>query len=296
MRCSGLCGDSHTRNDASKRKKKGLVRPIMSVRTHTSSVFPFSARPNLIFRHLSLIYHYHSPRCSQSYQRHSYFRPKQLFYRSHSHSNVNRSKLGFGFSNFRGQGVRGGSQSGTPKREPLVGTEREGQRGRDELNPFKGFLRKEKEKPLPTESYLKQSLEPSLPLTDPTALRKLLVLDLNGTILLRGPYSVVRPPPLPYPECTSRPKPLPSPRAIYQRPYLSSFRDYIFHPTTRQWLDTMIWSSAQSHSVNDMVHKCFGTNRRIFKAIWSRGTLGLNNDEYREYICCVFFLVMMLKV
>ena len=150
----------------------------------------------------------------------------------------------------------------------------------------------------PTESYLQQSVQPSLPLADPTASRKLLVLDLNGTLLLRSAHSGRRAPPFPYsrilhsngdydpsstgprtiPRSTYLP---PAPRTVYPRPYLPSFLAYIFHPTTLQWLDTMVWSSAQPFSVNDMVDKCFGTYKEGLKAIWARDTLGLSHDEYR---------------
>ena len=62
---------------------------------------------------------------------------------------------------------------------------------------------------------------------------------------------------------------------------MQSFQDYIFHPKTRTWLDTMIWSSAQPHSVHDMVDKCFGPAQENFAAIWARDTLGLKHYEYR---------------
>ncbi|KAF9488591.1 hypothetical protein BDN71DRAFT_1403057, partial [Pleurotus eryngii] len=39
---------------------------------------------------------------------------------------------------------------------------------------------------------------------------------------------------------------------------LPSFREYLFHRRTKEWLDTMVWSSAQLHSVEDMVHRAFG--------------------------------------
>lgn len=139
---------------------------------------------------------------------------------------------------------------------------------------------------LPTGSYLNLSLQPSLPLADPTASRKLLVLDLNGTLLLRSPHSRDRPraPPPSYSRgrqsADTPSNPYPAPRTVYLRPYLPSFRAYLFHPNTLQWLDTMVWSSAQPHSVNDMVDKCFGTYKEGLKAIWARDTLGLIGNEY----------------
>ena len=144
---------------------------------------------------------------------------------------------------------------------------------------------------LPTESYLQISLQSSVPLTDPATSRKLLVLDLNGTLLLRSAHSGRRAPPPSYSRVrysadsqSSPTRPYPALRTIYPRPYIPSFCAYIFHPTTLRWLDTMVWSSAQPHSVNDMVDKCFGAHRNALKAVWARDTLGLSGDEYCEYM------------
>lgn len=142
----------------------------------------------------------------------------------------------------------------------------------------------------PTESYLKLSLQSSPPLADPTTSRKLLVLDLNGTLLLRSAHSARRAPPsshsrvrhstaTPYHPSHTHP----TPRTIHPRPYLPSFSAYLFHPSTSQWLDTMVWSSAQPRSVNDMVDKCFGTYKEKLIAIWARDTLGLSRDEYCKH-------------
>ncbi|KAJ6618163.1 hypothetical protein B0H10DRAFT_1913833 [Mycena sp. CBHHK59/15] len=102
--------------------------------------------------------------------------------------------------------------------------------------------------------------------------RKLLILDLNGTLLLRSKRT--------------RHGPLhhhpPRPRVVYPRPYLNSFREYIFHPSTMLWLDTMVWSSAQPPNVADMVNHCFGEQQRNFLAIWARDTLGLAPELYNQ--------------
>ena len=142
------------------------------------------------------------------------------------------------------------------------------------------------EKPTrPTESYLQLSLQPSYPLTDPTASRKLLVLDLNGSLLLRSPYSTQQS----YVNYLigNSVTDLPKRRAVYPRPFMPSFCAYIFHPTTRQWLDTMVWSSAQPQNVDDMVNRCFGEYKEGLKAVWARDTFGLSKDEYCEL--CFFF-------
>ncbi|KAJ7176771.1 hypothetical protein C8R46DRAFT_1077286 [Mycena filopes] len=103
--------------------------------------------------------------------------------------------------------------------------------------------------------------------------RKLLVLDLNGTLLLRSKHRASSPASFG-----------PRPRAVHPRPYLNSFRDYIFHPSTMAWLDTMVWSSAQPRSVADMVNHCFGPHQRNFLAIWARDTLGLPPALYDKKI------------
>ncbi|KAJ7916741.1 hypothetical protein B0H13DRAFT_1996905 [Mycena leptocephala] len=100
--------------------------------------------------------------------------------------------------------------------------------------------------------------------------RKLLVLDLNGTLLLRSKHA------------RNGPNPGIRPRLVYPRPYLESFRDYIFHPSTQKWLDTLVWSSAQPPSVADMVYHCFGLQQRKFLAIWARDTMGLPPALYHK--------------
>ncbi|KAF8885178.1 hypothetical protein BD779DRAFT_694928 [Infundibulicybe gibba] len=111
---------------------------------------------------------------------------------------------------------------------------------------------------------------PSTRLADST-LRKLLILDLNGTLLYRSPHvSRARS----YQRHNLRP--------VHPRPYMSSFVSYLFHPHTLQWLDTMIWSSAQPHSVADMVGKCFGDSQASLLAIWARDTLGLSQAQYSQ--------------
>lgn len=100
--------------------------------------------------------------------------------------------------------------------------------------------------------------------------RKLLVLDLNGTLLIRS--------------ARSRGSSGPQLRPVQPRPYMHSFRTYLFCADTKAWLDTMVWSSAQPHSVDDMVDKVFGASRGELKAVWNRKSLGLSEAEYREYL------------
>jgi hypothetical protein len=129
----------------------------------------------------------------------------------------------------------------------------------------------------PSEEYLKISLEKS---NGEGLVRKLLVLDLNGTLVYRSPhrsfpgrrgrdvYAQFNP---------SKPRPL---RTAHPRPYLTSLRNYLFHPSTKCWLDTMVWSSAQPHSVDDMVDKCFEDKIEELVAIWARDRMGLDANDY----------------
>lgn len=122
--------------------------------------------------------------------------------------------------------------------------------------------------PSPSPTYLKFASTPSLTLSEPT--RKLLVLDLNGTLVLRSP----RPPK----SSRGHYQPHPATRRVMRRPYLTALRAYLFAPQTRAWLDVMVWSSAQPHSVEDMVWHALGDYREELVAIWARDTLGLAED------------------
>ncbi|KAF8903599.1 hypothetical protein CPB85DRAFT_1438241 [Mucidula mucida] len=125
--------------------------------------------------------------------------------------------------------------------------------------------------PIPTEpshEYLELSQQPSLPISDPSSSRKLLILDLNGTLLYREKYQV-RVPGQPYQHRIARP-----------RPYMPSFRQFLFHPETRTWLDTMVWSSARPNNVDIMIEEAFDQDKTHLVAVWARDTLGLTVPEY----------------
>ncbi|KAJ3998524.1 hypothetical protein F5050DRAFT_1567033, partial [Lentinula boryana] len=151
--------------------------------------------------------------------------------------------------------------------------------------------------PVPNSAYLHLSEQSSVRLTDPTERRKLLILDLNGTLLYREPRT--REGRDPY--ATNEPRPL---RPTHPRPYIPSFKAFLFHPATRKWLDTMVWSSAQYTNVKDMVGRCFGeeqveeyveqvqatrnttegtiSEKEGLVAIWDRKFLGLSELQYRN--------------
>jgi NLI interacting factor-like phosphatase len=124
----------------------------------------------------------------------------------------------------------------------------------------------------PSPSYRDFASEPSKALPEPT--RKLLILDLNGTLLLRSPRA-------PKANRGQHTRSHPAPRRVIPRPYLAALRAYLFAPETRAWLDVMVWSSAQPHSVEDMVSHALGDDREWLVAIWARDTLGLAGDHYR---------------
>ena len=135
----------------------------------------------------------------------------------------------------------------------------------------------------PSPTYLALSEEKPSTLAIPSEERKLLILDLNGTLVHRAPYTRPKnkyePPPV-----DETGKPLPRLRPVHPRPYMPAFRQYLFSPETKKWLDVMIWSSAQPHSVNDMVDKCFGGEKEKLVAVWARDTLGLSSDQYSTTI------------
>lgn len=150
----------------------------------------------------------------------------------------------------------------------------------------------------PSPSYLSASLSPSTHTEAP--LRKLLILDLNGTLLFRPKPPMQR---RPFQAATPRNNPTsasqPVKRMVLARPYLACFREYLFHPSTKKWLDVMIWSSAQPHSVKDMLQQCFPELEQPqdgdgeaqggkkpddrFIAVWARDTLGLSRIDYCQY-------------
>ena len=133
----------------------------------------------------------------------------------------------------------------------------------------------------PSSEYILTSNDPSHLLTDPASSRKLLVLDLNGTLLHRSPRSGKSVPRYPI---SGQESFQPRLRPVHPRPYLPSFKSYIFHPSNKEWLDVMVWSSAQPHSVQDMVNKCFYDEKRHFVAVWARDTLGLPPHLYSTAI------------
>jgi len=137
--------------------------------------------------------------------------------------------------------------------------------------------------PAPTPSYLSLAQIPSTHLGDPATSPKLLILDLNGTLVHRSPHGVRAKMNGPISRDLAG-KPLPRLRPVHPRPYMSAFRSYLFAPETKRWLDVMVWSSAQPHSVADMVDRCFLEKKEELIAVWARDTLGLSENHYNRKV------------
>ncbi|KAG8776046.1 hypothetical protein FRC12_001121 [Ceratobasidium sp. 428] len=120
----------------------------------------------------------------------------------------------------------------------------------------------------PSKEYFALSQIPSNQLSTPqddlSLPRKLLVLDLNGTLVLRSPREFG------------------AMRTVMARPYAKTFRNYVFHEGSQ--LDVMVWSSAQPHSVDSMLDVFFGSDRHRLAGIWARDTLGLAAENYSQKV------------
>ncbi|KAF8206145.1 hypothetical protein K438DRAFT_1963244 [Mycena galopus ATCC 62051] len=119
----------------------------------------------------------------------------------------------------------------------------------------------------PSPEYFAASLS-AQPTSLPPGQRKLLIFDLNGTLLLRSPRNFGQ-------------------RKIYPRPYARALVAYLAHPLVFAWLDCMVWSSAQAHNVAEMVNRIFGTGEGagsgpILRAVWARDTLGLGREAFHQ--------------
>ena len=143
--------------------------------------------------------------------------------------------------------------------------------------------------------------------------RKLVVLDLNGSLLWR-----------------TRLKTSAGSRKTFRRPYIGVLAQYLAHERTTQtmvafsnhpgryavpveWyadrggtsgrgkgvnrkevtilapLDAMIWSSVQPRNVENMVDVAFGSLQAALRAVWTRSMIGLSQVAYRK--CCSFQIV-----
>lgn len=110
--------------------------------------------------------------------------------------------------------------------------------------------------------------------------RKLVVLDLNGSLLLRSKAG----------------------RQVWARPYFKSFLCYLFHPSvatpcqdSKGGLDVIVWSSAQPHSVSFMVESIFGEHAKDLVGVWDRSHFGLTRFQYENKYPTIKNLVKVWK-
>jgi hypothetical protein len=144
--------------------------------------------------------------------------------------------------------------------------------------------------PLPDKEYMELSA-PFISHEDEepgTLASKLLVLDLNGTLIYRNKTGS-------------------GGRTSYARPYLGCFFKYIFRTLPdenqpRPW-EVFVWSSAQPHNVRAMLESTFdpahidglwekelatgsmdmGEKGKVL-GVWARDKMGLSEKEYGQYL------------
>lgn len=110
--------------------------------------------------------------------------------------------------------------------------------------------------PIPTQSYLALASRPPIPLSRPQHL--LIVLDLNGTLLVRKKAG----------------------KTFHPRQSLQPFLDYCFAKHS-----LLVWSSATPHNVHGVCSTLFTPAQRSqLLGEWGRDTLGLTPAQYREHV------------
>ncbi|KAG8901183.1 hypothetical protein FRB99_005492 [Tulasnella sp. 403] len=110
----------------------------------------------------------------------------------------------------------------------------------------------------PSKKYMNASLQASITASLHGNTPKLVVLDLNGTLVFRKRSN--------------------KGRQIHPRPYVSPFVSYIMHQESP--FRAMIWSSARPENVDKMVKEVFGERSSALEAVWARDTLGLTEEQY----------------
>ncbi|ORY00618.1 HAD-like protein [Basidiobolus meristosporus CBS 931.73] len=83
--------------------------------------------------------------------------------------------------------------------------------------------------------------------------KNLLILDLNGTLLVRSKKS----------------------KAIYMRPHVPEFVEFILKNFA-----VIVWSSARPENVNRMILKVFKHRRSLLLDVWDRSHLHLDEKDY----------------
>ena len=112
-------------------------------------------------------------------------------------------------------------------------------------------------KPMATTEYMNSAMQ--IPVTFPTARKLLIILDLNGTLLLRTGHNR---------------------QTIFIRPYTTSFIDYIFSNHT-----VMVYTSAVTQSAKYMLQTLLDPHHREqLAAVWTREKLDLTHEQYRNKV------------
>ncbi|KAI8139901.1 NLI interacting factor-like phosphatase-domain-containing protein [Fennellomyces sp. T-0311] len=143
-------------------------------------------------------------------------------------------------SNYRPPGRRGQSSHGRQAFRPW------NNRGRYQVPRQQAPLK-------PSEQYIALSQQASTLLEEPVP-KKLLILDLNGTLVSRTKAR----------------------DSMYVRPYQDKFIDYIF-----RYFHVMVWSSAQPHSVAYMCELFDGRDNELILK-WDRRMFGLTSAQYNS--------------
>ncbi|KAF2443863.1 HAD-like protein [Karstenula rhodostoma CBS 690.94] len=114
--------------------------------------------------------------------------------------------------------------------------------------------------PIPTHQYLTQASLQAEVRIPPS--RKLVILDLNGTLIYR-------------------PNSRKQPRKMIARPFLEQFLAYLF-----DHFAVMVWSSAKPDNVSVLVEIGLGDYRHRLIGCWARDTLGLAPKHYSLNVQC----------
>ncbi|KAF0446453.1 HAD-like protein [Gigaspora margarita] len=110
---------------------------------------------------------------------------------------------------------------------------------------------KESDKLISAETYTRVASIPSVKVEK--SLPRLVVLDLNGTLLYR----------------TKSGRPV-------SRPYIKEFMNFIFN----NGFFVMVWSSAQPSTVKRLVTAAFGKYEASLIEVWDRESFGLSKQQY----------------
>ncbi|CED85217.1 TFIIF-interacting CTD phosphatase, including NLI-interacting factor (involved in RNA polymerase II regulation) [Phaffia rhodozyma] len=117
-----------------------------------------------------------------------------------------------------------------------------------------------KRRTVPLPEYFESAKKNPVRLDIPSVERKLVLLDLNGTLVFRPKASAER--------------------TFRRRPFVGAFLDYL----RARW-EVGVWSSAQPHSVTKMVEFLElqgGKDSRQLKLVWARDTFGLTPAEFNQ--------------